>query len=91
MALTLNGSTRWPIAKDLQRLGETRVGGSPARIKAVLERIADAMSEVASAMRRYIKTHPEFEQIGSQMLSQWQAGIESSISDRVESASGRQS
>src|SRR5215469_332644 len=30
MALTLNGSTRWPATKDLQRLGETRIGGSPS-------------------------------------------------------------
>ncbi len=29
MALTLNGSTRWPGAKDLQRLGETRAGLAP--------------------------------------------------------------
>ncbi|MHB1675445.1 MAG: type II toxin-antitoxin system HipA family toxin [Acidobacteriaceae bacterium] len=79
MALTLNGSTRWPSAKDLQRLGETRMGGSPARINAILERIADAMSEVALAMRQYIKTHPEFEQVGSQMLAHWQVGVECSI------------
>ena len=79
MALTLNGSTRWPSAKDLQRLGETRMGGSPARINAVLERIADAMSEVALAIRQYIKTPPEFEQVGSQMLVHWQVGVEYSI------------
>ena len=30
MALTLNGSARWPSVKDLQRLGEARMGGSPA-------------------------------------------------------------
>src|SRR5579884_2695023 len=29
MALTLNGTTRWPSAKDLRRLGETRAGGTP--------------------------------------------------------------
>ena len=29
MALTLNGSTQWPSAKELQRLGETRLGASP--------------------------------------------------------------
>jgi serine/threonine-protein kinase HipA len=65
MALTLNGSTRWPSVKDLQRLGETRIGGSPARITAILERIADAMSEVVSTMKRYIEANPKFEQIGS--------------------------
>jgi serine/threonine-protein kinase HipA len=74
MALTLNGSTSWPSAKDLQRLGETRMGGTPARVSAILERITDAMSEVASGMAQYITSHPEFEQIGSLMLTQWQAG-----------------
>ena len=32
MALTLNGTTKWPVVKELQRLGETRMGGSPARV-----------------------------------------------------------
>ncbi|NYF51069.1 type II toxin-antitoxin system HipA family toxin [Tunturiibacter gelidoferens] len=83
MALTLNGSTRWPSVKDLQRLGETRMGGSPARITAILERIADAMSGVASTIRQYIKTRPEFGQVGSLMLAQWQVGIASSIRERA--------
>jgi serine/threonine-protein kinase HipA len=78
MALTLNGSTRWPSVKDLQRLGETRMGGSPARINTILERIADALSEVASVLRLYIKTHPEFGQVGSLMLAQWEVGLGSS-------------
>ncbi len=79
MALTLNGSTRWPSTKDLQRLGETRMGGSPARVAAILDRIADAITEVGLAMKRYINTHPEFEQVGSLMLREWQTGLEFSI------------
>ncbi|MGA8940075.1 MAG: type II toxin-antitoxin system HipA family toxin [Acidobacteriaceae bacterium] len=79
MALTLNGSTRWPSMKDLQRLGEIRMGGSPARVTAILERIADAMSEVASAIKQYIATHAGFEEVGSQMLAQWRIGVKSSI------------
>jgi serine/threonine-protein kinase HipA len=85
MALTLNGSTRWPSVKDLQRLGETRMGGSPARISAILERIADAMSEVALAMRQYIKIHPAFAPVGFQVLAQWEVGVESSIKGRARS------
>ncbi|WP_263358575.1 type II toxin-antitoxin system HipA family toxin [Acidicapsa ligni] len=79
MALTLNGSTRWASAKDLQRLGETRMGASPARVKTILECISDAMSEVASAMRQYIKTHHDFEEVGNQMLAHWQVGVDSSL------------
>jgi serine/threonine-protein kinase HipA len=75
----LNGSTRWPSAKELQRLGETRMGGAPARVSAILERLADSMSEIASVMARYIKSHPEFAEIGSSMRAQWNVGIKSSL------------
>jgi serine/threonine-protein kinase HipA len=47
LALTLNGSTNWPTAKELRRLGETRAGGAPARIRQILERIAEAIQETA--------------------------------------------
>ena len=30
MALTLNGTKRWPSSKELRRFGETRLGGTPA-------------------------------------------------------------
>ncbi len=83
MALTLNGSTHWPTVKDLQRLGGTHMGGSPARIHAILERIADAISRVASDVRQYVKTHPGFAEIGTLMLDQWQVGVESSIKGRA--------
>jgi serine/threonine-protein kinase HipA len=75
MALTLNGSTRWPSGKDLQRLGETRMGGSPARVNEILERIADAMTDTAKSIRKYIKVHPDFAEIGHRMLGQWEIGI----------------
>src|SRR4029077_14845990 len=39
MALTLNGTTRWPSGKELRRLGETRMAGTPSKIKQILERI----------------------------------------------------
>ena len=29
MALTLNGTTKWASPKELQRLGETRMGATP--------------------------------------------------------------
>lgn len=79
MALTLNGSTHWPGGKDLQRLGETRIGASPARTKAILECLADAIAATAKTMRKYIKRHSEFTEIGARMLAQWEIGIASSL------------
>lgn len=79
MALTLNGSTQWPSAKTLGVLGETRMMGTPSKVKQILERVADAMSETMADMRAYIKDHPEFAEIGNRMLQEWEKGRELSL------------
>jgi serine/threonine-protein kinase HipA len=78
MALTLDGSTQWPSAKALQRLGETRAGGTPARVRSILERIADALSDVAIEVRQYTADHPEFSDVGKRLLEQWEVGRQTS-------------
>jgi serine/threonine-protein kinase HipA len=79
MALTRNGATKWASAKELQRLGETRMGGSPARIREILERINDAIADTSQEIRAYVKGHPEFEDIGNRMLHEWEQGVALSL------------
>jgi serine/threonine-protein kinase HipA len=79
MALTLNGTTKWASAKQLQRLGETRMGGSPARVREILERIHAAIAETSKELRAYIEGHSEFEDIGNRMLHEWRQGIALSL------------
>ena len=79
MALTLDGSTRWPTAKQLTAFAATRQIGSPAAIKATLESTAEGISETMSDLREYIRATPEFEEIGTRMLAQWDEGIRSSL------------
>jgi serine/threonine-protein kinase HipA len=79
MALTLNGSARWPSAKKLSVLGETRMMGSPSKVKQILERISDAMSQTMVELRTYIKEHGEFAEIGGRILEEWQKGRELSL------------
>jgi serine/threonine-protein kinase HipA len=79
MALTLNGTTKWPSAKELQRLGQTRMGGAPARIREILDRIAAAIAATSEEVRGYIKDHPEFDDIGNRMLQHWEQGVELSL------------
>jgi serine/threonine-protein kinase HipA len=79
MALTLNGTTQWPTAKELQRLGETRLGASPAHVREILTRIADAIRETSMQVREYIKEHPEFEAIGNSVLEEWDNGVANSL------------
>lgn len=79
MALTLNGSTRWPATKDLQRLGETRISGSPSQIRGILERIAEAIGSTSNEVRAYVKEHQDFAGIGERMLQEWEKGAALSL------------
>lgn len=79
MALTLGGSARWPSAKELQRLGETRVGCSPARVRRILQRIEAALEETAGSVRSYLAQNPAFGEIGGRMLEEWNTGAATSL------------
>ncbi len=79
MALTLNGSTQWPSAKELQRVGETRTGATPSRVRDVLKRIEAAIADSSQELQVYIKAHAEFAEIGNRMLQIWKEGIAHSL------------
>jgi len=79
LALTIKGSTRWPTAKELRRLGETRAGGTPAKIRQILERITEAIQETMGEVHSYRKQHPQFAEIGQRMLQEWESGVNSSL------------
>jgi serine/threonine-protein kinase HipA len=79
MALTLDGSTRWPDAKRLRRLGETRLMLTPSRIRDILMRIGDALSKTREEIQVYRKNHPDFADIGKNMIEQWEIGMRDSL------------
>jgi serine/threonine-protein kinase HipA len=79
LALTLSGTTKWPNAKDLRKFGETRMGGTPAKVGHILERIGEAISRTAKEIRAYIKDHPEFAEVGQRMLQEWEKGSATSL------------
>ncbi len=79
LALTLNGSTRWPTAKELQRLGETHAAGTPSQVRNILALIAEGIYSTSMEVRLYIKKHPEFTDIGGRMLQEWERGIAFSL------------
>ena len=74
LALTLNGTTQWPGNKVLRRLGETRITGTPAKIREILERVSQALSQPEIDVRAYIKEHPDFKEVGERMLQEWIKG-----------------
>ncbi len=75
MALTLNGSTRWPTRAQLQAFGETRQVGTPAAIRAMLERIETAMAETIPEIEAYAREHLDFAEIGKRMIAAWHEGL----------------
>jgi len=79
LALTLNGTTQWPDSEVLRRLGETRMTGTPAKIRAILERISDALSQTEIDLRSYIKEHPDFKEVGERILQEWVKGRQLSL------------
>jgi serine/threonine-protein kinase HipA len=79
LALTLNGSTGWPTARELRKLGETRGSSAPAKIRQILERIVEAIQETTGEVRSYMKEHPEFAEIGQRMLQEWESSMNTSL------------
>ena len=79
MALTLNGTTKWASAKELRRLGETRMGATPARVRQILEQIDAAIADTSKEIRAYMKAHGEFMEIGDRMLQEWEQGVAMSL------------
>jgi serine/threonine-protein kinase HipA len=79
LALTLNGSTGWPTARELRKLAETRACGTPAKIRQILERIAEAIQETGKEVHSHTKKHPQFAGIGQRMLREWERGVNTSL------------
>jgi serine/threonine-protein kinase HipA len=74
MALTLEGSTRWPDAKRLTRLGQLRADLAPAMIARIFESTADAMSDAWKEAAGYFAGCPN-PGVGARMKLAWEEGI----------------
>lgn len=79
MALTLEGSTRWPNAKLLTKVGLLRCGLAPREVAAILERVATALDEASEEMRRYARDNPAFRDVAERMAAAWEEGISHSL------------
>ena len=78
MALTLNGTTRWPDARKLIELGQVRANLSKKDIEGILEATADALSDTLGKMRRYFRSS-EFPEIGKRIAAAWEEGIRETL------------
>jgi serine/threonine-protein kinase HipA len=74
MALTLEGSTRWPDGSRLRRLGETRGVGGPTAVRHLIERVVQAVEDTRQEVRSYMHGRPSFAAVGDRMLLCWSEG-----------------
>ena len=72
LALTLNGTTKWPSAKDCEN--SAKRARPPAKVRSILERNYEAIQDTAKEVHSYIEQHPEFEELGGGMLQAWENG-----------------
>ena len=79
MALTLNRTNEWPVAKTLIRFAEGRSLAPKRQVLEIFERVSDALTQTSKEVRRYAKNHPEFQEIGKGMLEHWETGLKSLV------------
>jgi serine/threonine-protein kinase HipA len=79
MALTLEGSRKWPERRKLIKLGQTRADLGATFISRIFEETADAISDVSSEVEKYFKKTSKHPDIGDRMLSAWRSGVQESL------------
>ncbi|MFT3727945.1 MAG: HipA domain-containing protein [Terricaulis sp.] len=77
MALTLDGTKRWPDRARLTRLGQLRSGLSLPKVNTILEFVADALADTAPVMGAYFKQSPY--DVGARIRAAWEIGIKDSL------------
>lgn len=70
-ALSLAGTKKWWQPKLLEKFGLTHLSLSPAKIREIIRRNADAVMETSELMQAYIADHPSFSTVGNEMVQIW--------------------
>ena len=73
------GTTSWPEAKALLRLGEIRMRATPSEVRQILERVSEAISATIEEIRGYAREHPAFRDVGAKMIEEWEKGRRHSL------------
>ncbi|MGE4125643.1 MAG: type II toxin-antitoxin system HipA family toxin [Pusillimonas sp.] len=80
MALTLNGSKRYPSARQLAEFGQRHCGLSMQEIRDVFAQVESGLRRAQRDLELYGEQHPGFaEGVGVGMQRLWQAGCEACL------------
>lgn len=73
--LAFAGKKTWKPGRTLQRFIVAILGVSVAHQNALVERISDAVADVASQVKHAMRDVPEFSDVGLRMLHCWNEGV----------------
>lgn len=76
-ALAIAGTKKWWPKKMLQKFALTQLGISPAKGNEIMDRVADSVLGTRAAVTAYMQDHPAFTEVGSRMLAEWEAAVDS--------------
>ena len=74
-ALSLAGTKKWWPRKVLERFAVVYLSLPPGKVSATFSRLAEAVTETREMIPVYIAEHPEFREIGEQMMAEWDVGV----------------
>jgi serine/threonine-protein kinase HipA len=79
MALTLDGSKKWPDRRRLIKLGQTRADLGATLISRIFEETADVISDVSPQVKKFFKKKSKYPNIGELIIAAWQSGVRESL------------
>jgi serine/threonine-protein kinase HipA len=77
LALTLDGSKRWPDAKRLVRFGRQRCQLTEAAAKTIVAEVLDGVARIARDLGTLPDLDPQAKDTSVRMHQAWSAGIDS--------------
>jgi serine/threonine-protein kinase HipA len=75
LALTLNGSKRYPKHADLVKFGRLFCDLSATRVREALDAVAHGVHEAALEMEAFAAQTPAFVPVAQKMMAAWESGI----------------
>lgn len=75
LALTLDGTKRWPEAQRLVRFGVQRCQLTPAAAKTIVAEVAEAIAQVSRELDMIADLDPSAKDVGDRMRMAWMEGV----------------
>ena len=74
-ALSLAGTKKWWPRNMLEKFAVAHLALPAGKVGQIIERVAEAVTGTRGMLSAYREDHPEFREVGGQMLAAWDSGV----------------